>query len=136
MKWISPVLGFGTWITRFSFEETGRTVGAGFEARGFTAAPAVASRAVGAAATIPAAAIPLRATLRKPLREMSCIATPPCRPTFVGPVGGFVSVLESNDSLGACGTEVYSSPVQNPDVTFEEFLRNLHEGDDASFRER
>ena len=71
MKWISPVPGLGTWITRFSFEETGRTVGAVLDALGLIAAPAPAASAVGATATSSAAAISLRATFKKPLREMS-----------------------------------------------------------------
>src|SRR5665213_2063646 len=118
MKWISPVLGLGTWITRFSFDETGRTAGVSLAALGF----------VGAAATSPAAAIPLRATFKKPLREMSCIASPPCRPTFVEPFGGSVDFLESNVSLGACGTENYSPPSGNTDVPVEVFLGKIEKG--------
>src|SRR5579863_6914075 len=101
MKWISPVLGFGTWITRFSVDETGRTVGVALAAWGLVAALAVAMSAVGATATMPAAAMPLRATFKKPLRDMSCI----CHSSLlapIGPVGGsLVGVQRSTSVLGA-----------------------------------
>jgi hypothetical protein len=43
----------------------------------------------------------------------------------VGPFGGFVGFPWSNVSLGACGTEVYSSPPLKSDVVFEVFLRKV-----------
>lgn len=87
----------------------------------------MAINAVGAA-TSPAAGIPLRAIFKKPLREMSCIASPTCRPTFVEPFGGSVGFLESNVSRGACGTERYSPPPRDPDVPVKDFLTKFQEG--------
>jgi hypothetical protein len=82
--------------------------------------------AVGATATSPAAAIPLRATFKKPLREMSCIVNPPSVDE-VEPFGGFVGLVHSNDRLGACGTEDYSPPFEVSDVPARIFLSNLEQ---------
>ena len=92
---------------------------------GFVAAPAVAANAVGTTATMPAAATVLRATFKKPLREMSCITTPPSRPTSVDRLR--TRSKGSLDRFDKYGTEDYSQPSRPRMSEFEDFSEKVDE---------